>query len=184
MVALTDTSTKPTSNILKGYGLKEHSALPSTTADYHALRDNFRTSTWLLIGASLQCLLLALPIRPSYALLPALLLLGYRFTSGLLMCFGIIKHPYMDGVIVGKTAAAMPESYDIDGKRKDDGGLCVILLFGRCNRSIKPYLSSGLLKLTKFIVRWEYLRHITNSLQSTCNPSYTTSTAMRLTMAS
>jgi hypothetical protein len=127
-------ASKPRSNILKGYGLKERNFPFSTIADQHGLRDNFRTSTWILIGASLQCLLLALPIRPSYALLPALLLLGYRFANGLLMCFGIISHPYADGVILGKASVAIPESYDIDGTKKDDGGVCVIMLFGRCNR--------------------------------------------------
>ena len=125
---------KPRSSILKGYGLKERSSLPSTIADQHALRDNFTTSTWLLIGACLQCLLLALPIRPSYAFFPALLLLGFRFVNWLLMYLGIIKHPYADGVIPGKASVAMPESYDVDGKKKDDGGVCVIMLFARCNR--------------------------------------------------
>jgi hypothetical protein len=125
---------KPRSSIFKGYGLKERSLLASIIADQHTLRDNFTTSTWLLIGACLQCLLLTLPIRPSYALLPALLLLGYRFVNWLLMYFGIIKHPYADGVIPGKASVAIPESYDVDGKKKDDGGVCVIMLFARCNR--------------------------------------------------
>ena len=125
---------KPQSSLVKGYRPKEHNPFLSSISDQHALRDNFKTSTWLLIGACIQCLLLALPIRPSYALLPAVLVLSYRFITGLLMCFGIIKHPYADGVIPGKSCTAMPESYDIDGNKKDDGGVCVIMLFARCNR--------------------------------------------------
>jgi hypothetical protein len=132
---------KPPSNILKGYALKEQSAFLSTISDRHIVRDNFTISTWLLLGASLQCLLLALPLRPSYAVLPALLLLGYRFINGLLMCFGTINHPYADGVIPSKTVTVYPESANINGERKvSDGGICVIMLFARCNQYVLEYL--------------------------------------------
>lgn len=131
---------KPPSNMYSGYGRKGKSIPFTTISDLHTLRDNFTISTWLLIGASLQCLLLALPIRPSYALIPALSLLGYRFTHWLLQCFGIIPHPYADGVIEGKLGAAYPATYsdEIDGKKKDDGGVCVIMLFARCHRYLPP----------------------------------------------
>jgi hypothetical protein len=126
---------KPPSNIFKGYGLKETSAFLSTKIDRHIVRDNFTISTWLLLGAFLQCLLLALPIRISHAMLPVLLLLGYRFSHGLLMCFGVIKHPYADGVTPNKTVAVYPEPAEVNGeKRTTDQGICVIMLFARCHR--------------------------------------------------
>jgi hypothetical protein len=127
-------ASKPRSNIIRGYGLQERSVYPNTVADLHALRDNFTISTWLLIGASLQCLLMVLPIRPSYALLPAVVILSCRLAKNLLQCFGIIRHPYADGVIPGKVAAKMPESYDKEGNQVNDGGVCVIMLFARSNQ--------------------------------------------------
>jgi hypothetical protein len=126
---------KPPSNIYNGYGNKASSRDFTTIADLHVLRDNFTISTWLLIGASLQCALLALPIRPSYALLPALSLLGYRFVHWLLQCFGLVKYPYADGIVKGKSAAVFPDTEVYDGgKGKRDGGVCVIMLSAQCHR--------------------------------------------------
>jgi hypothetical protein len=127
---------KPPSNSLKGVGIKQPAPNPLAAVGFqHQLRDNFTISTWLLLGASLQCLLIVLPIRPSYAILPALLLLGYRFSLGLLHCFGLARHRLMDDVMPGKTAAVYPESHDVNGQKLPfDRGVCVIMLFGRCNQ--------------------------------------------------
>lgn len=124
---------KPPSNIYRAYGSKAKTIPFTTTSDLHALRDNFTISTWLLIGASLQCALLALPIRPSYALIPALSLLAYRFVHWLLQCFGVIAYRYTDGIVKGKLSVAYPETYS-DSKTKGDGGVCVIMLFAQCHR--------------------------------------------------
>jgi hypothetical protein len=128
---------KPPSNILKGYALKETSPFLSTIYDRHIVRDNFTISTWLLLGASLQCLLLVLPIRPSFAVFPTLLFLGYRLITSLLMSVGILSHSYGKDVVPSKTVAIYPESMNVNGEKvASDGGLCVIMLFARCNQSV------------------------------------------------
>jgi hypothetical protein len=134
-----DLPPKPPCNIVKGYGGKKDVVFNQN--DVALLRDNFTTSTWLLIGATLQTLLFLLPLRPSYALAPAVLLLSYRFTANLLMCFGLKRNPYMDGVTVGKRAALYPPpSPDEKGPASEE--ICVILLAARCNQYLSPPLPS------------------------------------------
>src|SRR4051794_31560853 len=99
----------PTSKLSIGAGFRPKSTL--NNLDLAMLRDNFTTSTWLLIGAVLQTSLLAFPISKLYALAPAILLLGFRFVKNLLMTFGILAHPYMKDVIIGKHAAVYPDAH-------------------------------------------------------------------------
>lgn len=82
------------------------------------LKDNFTLSTWLLIGAACQSLLLLFPIRPSYALAPVFVLMGYRIIRTGLMCFGLVRNPHMDGVLEGKYAAIYPSSASQGEERK------------------------------------------------------------------
>lgn len=129
-----DIPPKPHCNILKGYGGTNGPFLMNKN-DRGLIRDNFTTSTWLLIGATLQTSLLLLPIRPSYALAPAVLLLSYRFINNLLICFGLKQNPYMDGVTIGKRSAIYPSASPTEENPASEE-ICVFLLLARCNQSV------------------------------------------------
>ena len=137
-----DLPPKPPCNIVKGNGGRPGIIFNQT--DRALLRDNFTTSTWLLIGATLQTLLFLLPIRPSYALAPAVLLLTYRFTTNLLICFGLKRNPYMDGVTAGKRAAIYPSPSSPSNEKGNpvpgNGEICVFLITTRCNQYISQLL--------------------------------------------
>ena len=100
------------------------------------LRDNFRTSTWVLLGACLQTVLLY--YVPGYlCLVPAFVLLGWRIADTMLMTIGIRRNHFMDGVIPGKVTAHFP---DAAGKYTSESAgespVCLILLGIRCNHPL------------------------------------------------
>jgi hypothetical protein len=134
-----DIPPKAPCSIVKGYGGTNGLFLMNTN-DRTLLRDNFTTSTWLLIGATLQTSLLLLPIRPSYALAPAVILLSYRFINNLLICFGLKQNPYMNGVTIGKRAAIYPSANPTE-KNPASEEVCVLLLTARCNQYL-PFQST------------------------------------------
>ena len=125
---------RPTSQLSIRLGVRPKRTL--NNFDLTVLRDNFTISTWLLIGAVLQTLLLAFPIGKVYALAPAILLLGFRFVKNLLITFGILANPYMKDVIIGKYAAVYPDAQGGFGERAtpSNGGVCVLLLGAQCNQ--------------------------------------------------
>jgi hypothetical protein len=125
---------KPLSNIAKGWGGKKD--VPFNQNDVALLKDNFTTSTWLLIGATLQIILFSLPIRPSYALAPALLLLTYRILNNLLICSGLKRNPYMDGVIPSKHTAQYPPTSSNPNPDPASSEICVFLISARCNHPL------------------------------------------------
>ncbi|KAJ9484780.1 hypothetical protein VN97_g8588 [Penicillium thymicola] len=70
-------------------------------------------SSWLLIGCLFHSLILTL--TPSvYAQIPvlaALAILGVRLINTVLITYGLIKNPYLEGVIPHKYAAQIPDAY-------------------------------------------------------------------------
>lgn len=68
---------------------------------------DYTISTWLLLGASLQCLLLII-LPKTLALIPPFALLFYRIFIGYLRSTGHIHNPLMDGVMDGMTTAQYP----------------------------------------------------------------------------
>jgi hypothetical protein len=76
-------------------------------ADHHGiqmLKMNVSISTWVLVGAILQSLLvLALPAR--YAIFPATLVLAIRFLDTILVALCLRSSHLMDGEIAGETCA-------------------------------------------------------------------------------
>lgn len=128
-----DIPPKPPCNIVKGYGGRKDKIFNQN--DGALLKDNFTISTWLLIGATLQTILFSLPIRPSYALAPAVLLLTYRFLTNLLICFGLKQNPYMSGITEGKHTA-LYHSSSPDEHNPASAEICVLLLTARCNHPL------------------------------------------------
>jgi hypothetical protein len=120
-----DIPPKPLCNVVKGHGGTKGPFLIYRN-DRPLLRDNFMTSTWLLIGATLETSLLLLPVRPPYASAPAVILLSYRFINNILICFSLKHSPSTDGVTIWQS---VPPSTHPPTYRE----ICVLLLTARCN---------------------------------------------------
>jgi hypothetical protein len=102
---------------------------PFTGSDLALLRDNFKISTWIMLGCMIQYLL-TLGLRPSLAVLPAFLLLCWSIIDTLLAVIGLKTNPWYAGVIDGKFAAAYPaegERSAIAGPAENGPGAVMIL---------------------------------------------------------
>lgn len=74
-------------------------------------------SQWLLLGASIQSLILLVTVaiigkdyrHLLYIVLPAIVFLTLRITEALLMAFGYKQNQYMRGVKQGKWTAQIPD---------------------------------------------------------------------------
>lgn len=71
------------------------------------VRDNFTISSWLLMGACLQCGLLA-AFGKFVAVIPVAIL-AIRLAETLLQVAGVLKNPRMEGVIPGSTTCFFPD---------------------------------------------------------------------------
>jgi len=130
------------------------------------IKDNFSLHTWLLMGALIQGLICLLPYRNIALISPGLLLLAYKLASTLLMTFGLIKHPYMEGVIPGRTAVIYPTEKGSQGK-PCDRPLCAIMLAVRSNhplgmfapgyKEVGDYFKNMITLLDKEPTKWGFL---------------------------
>ena len=92
------------------------------------VRDNFRTSTWLCIGACLQALLLISIPNRFYALLPAVAVLMFRVGDALSINWGLKHNRYMDRVMRGKYCAQIPDAKGRFSANPADAEVCVMIL--------------------------------------------------------
>ncbi len=99
------------------------------------LRDNFTIPTWLMFGALLQGLLSFLPYRNIMLVAPVALIILYKSAVALLQTFGLLKNPYMDGVIPQRTAILYANAHN---QHSTPGGdeVCAILLASRSNHPL------------------------------------------------
>ncbi|KAI9719153.1 MAG: hypothetical protein M1828_006335 [Chrysothrix sp. TS-e1954] len=110
------------------------------TEGHNLIRSQLQISTWLCLGAMLQCLLFLLPIRTHLACLPAAALLLWRIGDNALMVFGLKRNVYLDGVLHEKFSALYPSA--------DEGGppaseeLCVLHLASRSNHPLGMFAPS------------------------------------------
>jgi len=84
----------------------------------HALRANLHISTWLLLGGSLQSLIVLISPRLSYALVLPFAILVWRFADTLLITFGHRKNPYLEEAIMHRVSPQIP---DEDGNFSNEG---------------------------------------------------------------
>lgn len=105
---------------------------------HNAVRDHLTIPTWLLVGASLQCLLLLLPIRAPYLRNLALLLLCIKATDTVLVILGLKRNTYMDGTITHNVTAIYPVQSTSDKPRSNasTGAVAVLLLGFRSNHPL------------------------------------------------
>ncbi|EON61528.1 hypothetical protein W97_00743 [Coniosporium apollinis CBS 100218] len=104
---------------------------------HNLVRDQFHISTWLLIGASIQCLLLLLPVPDFYIRSLALLILGIKVADTALMALGLKRNTYMDGTM-GRVTARYPFQQASDNALSDasTGNVAVLLLGFRSNHPL------------------------------------------------
>ncbi|KAH6669291.1 hypothetical protein B0J14DRAFT_657385 [Halenospora varia] len=95
-------------------------------------RDDLAISTWLLLGACLQTLLLA--ILPAFlATTPALLLLLSRVLVGISTCWGLLPDSSMKGVRLGRFSNQIPQLNGSLSPTPSDQEVVVLILGARSN---------------------------------------------------
>lgn len=96
------------------------------------LRDDYKLSTWLYLGAFLQAMLLI--IYPSRVVaIPALLMIAYRVAKNLILRCGIVRDPSLDKVRQGKTSAQVINRDGTIPERPSDKDIVVFILGARAN---------------------------------------------------
>jgi len=75
---------------------------------FHAVRQSCSISTWLLLGALLQSLVVFI-IPRFYAMLPTILILGARVANTLAITWGWKKNPYLEGAFLHRTSPQVPD---------------------------------------------------------------------------
>ncbi|KAJ9479291.1 hypothetical protein PHBOTO_002773 [Pseudozyma hubeiensis] len=97
------------------------------------LKDQLTISSWLLLGASAQCSLVGLFGARLWTLGLPVLVLGSRLIKTILQTTGVIRNPFLDGVIHGRTTCHFP---DQDGEYKgpaSNKSMAVLLISVRSN---------------------------------------------------
>ena len=119
------------------------------------LRDNFKTSTWLLFGAFAQSLLFVSADIfgvGRLALLPAIILLAWRTFDAVAMTMGWKHNTYMDGVIQKKYSTAFPDELGHHGNKPADSEI-VVFLIGTRNNHPMGMLAPGAKELGDYFVK-------------------------------
>lgn len=102
---------------------------------HHGSKMNVSISTWVLVGAILQSLLvLALPAR--YAIFPATLVLAIRFLDTILVALCLRSSHLMDGVIAGETCAQIPDRDGNFSAGPSGENIVIFLLGARSNHTL------------------------------------------------
>jgi hypothetical protein len=112
-----------------------HTRHERISTDFDQLvRDSFAIQTWLSIGAVLQGI--AILMLGRVALVPALVyLVGQSLDTGAMVA-GWKRNKYMDGVIMKKTSAQIPNAFGNYGNKPADTDVVVFLIGTRCNHPL------------------------------------------------
>ena len=157
---------KPLSSYAKGAGLTRRRLLGNIK--WNLLRENFEISTWLAMGATIQCLLFALPISRLYVAGPALVFLGFKITYTLLMVARIIPNPRMNDAYTDVRMVTLPEgSANVNGEKRAFSGvpgndeICIVMIAASC----RQYVPFSPLQTHKLIisVHLDTWHHVTSS---------------------
>ncbi|KAI9773100.1 MAG: hypothetical protein M1840_008221 [Geoglossum simile] len=137
------TTTRPLSQLSRKALGKEGSGAFGVT-----IRDNFHLSTWLLLGACMQSLLiLLLPSR--FALAPAFLIISCRLLDTAFMTASLKKNPLIEESIPWKFSAQIPDAQGGHSKEPSSSDVCVFLLGGRSNHPLGMF-APGMKELGNF----------------------------------
>ena len=105
------------------------------------IRDQFTIQTWLAFGAVAQSLLLLLPIRPIFAIAPAVILLLFKAADTALVTLKLKPNQYKSGAIDGRVTAIVPNADGSFGKQEGQETLdriSILLLGFRINHPLGP----------------------------------------------
>ncbi|KAL2420068.1 Monooxygenase [Exophiala dermatitidis] len=100
-----------------------------------ALRENFSLSTWLLLGALIQSIVVFVVPR-LYATIPLILVLGARVVDAMAVTWGWKKNPMLDGALMHRVSPQIP---DEDGTFHEDAAeekVVVFLLGAKANHPL------------------------------------------------
>lgn len=90
-------------------------------------KEDFRLTTWLLIGASLQSVLL-LVLSRNLAILVTAFVLGSRMVAGVFRTYGYLHDPSTEGVRYGNHTVRFPnEDGSIPSKPSEKGVVMFVL---------------------------------------------------------
>lgn len=120
------------------------------------IRDQLTISSWLLLGASIQCILVAIfGARLLIVGLPVLVL-GLRLVQAILQARGVLDNPYMAGVIKGRTTCHFPDKGGAYRGATSNKSMAVLIISVRCNHPL-GLLAPGFKELGDFFsdcVKW------------------------------
>ena len=107
-------------------------------------RDDFRMTTLLLTGASVQCLLFLL--LPTYvALLPTLSFIMLRVFTSILIDFGVLRDPSFDSIKLGRFTAQIPHEDGSAPKNAAEKEIVILVLGARSNQWVSNALGRTLI---------------------------------------
>ncbi|KAK0109419.1 hypothetical protein ONS95_002116 [Cadophora gregata] len=143
------TEKRPLSESTRGWIHPTHPLLG--TQGRVRIRAHFTITDWLLMGGILQSvIILLLPIRPFYALLPTFGLAIFKVTRLVLKIYGLVENPLMEGVKHGRLSAVFPPAETGEkgtGMMRQVGGsvgggeMCILLLSNRCTHPLGLFYS-------------------------------------------
>ncbi|ETS62241.1 hypothetical protein PaG_03818 [Moesziomyces aphidis] len=100
------------------------------------LRDNFTITTWLLMGASLQCAVVAIFGASLWVVALPVGVLALRVLRALLQTAGALPNPQMEGVIRGRTMCHFPDDDGVHREGPSNRPLAVLLISAKCNHPL------------------------------------------------
>ncbi|KAF2434346.1 hypothetical protein EJ08DRAFT_693879 [Tothia fuscella] len=95
------------------------------------IKEQLQLSSWLAIGACLNAILFLAIGRLAFTF--PVLLITYRFGDALLQAWGLKKTPYMEGSIMQKYSAQLPNADGTFGPKPANQQIVVFLIGARCN---------------------------------------------------
>ncbi|KIW79173.1 hypothetical protein Z517_05785 [Fonsecaea pedrosoi CBS 271.37] len=101
----------------------------------YALRENFSVSTWILLGALLQSLIVFI-IPRFYAMLPSLIVLGVRLADTMAITLGRKKNHYLDEALPYRVSPQIPDEDGTFHEEAAEEKLAVFMLGAKVNHPL------------------------------------------------
>ncbi|EXJ93283.1 hypothetical protein A1O1_01675 [Capronia coronata CBS 617.96] len=101
----------------------------------YALRENFELSTWLLLGALLQSIVVFV-VPPRYATIPLILVLGTRAANAMAITWGWKRNHYLDEAILHRTSPQIPDEDGNFHQNSAEEKVVVFLLGAKANHPL------------------------------------------------
>lgn len=99
------------------------------------VRDQLSIATWLMLGALVQGLLSFLPYRNLLLVAPVALVIAGKVLTTALQTFGLLRNPWMDGVIPNRAAILFANEHG-EPAVPGDQEVCAVILAARSNHPL------------------------------------------------